>query len=149
MPWWLIVIDLVALVIVLTAGVLAALVGRRRRLVRRLGAFDLSVNRRAEHAPQGWTLGLATYRGNELEWYRTFSFSVRPHVRFRRGLVQVDEGRRRPEGAEAHAVHAGHVVVDVSDPSGVRQLALSPESLTGLLAWLEASPPGQSVNTVV
>ncbi|MEH3033431.1 MAG: DUF2550 domain-containing protein [Aeromicrobium erythreum] len=148
MPWWLLVIDLMAIIIVLTALVLVLLVVRRRHLARHSGAFDLSVNRRAEHEPQGWTLGLAVYRGNTLEWYRTFSFSLRPRYRFVRGEIEV-EGRREPVGAEAHAVHAGHLVVRTENAMGVQQLALSPDALTGLLAWLEASPPGHSVSTVL
>ena len=148
MPRWLIVIDAVAIITVLTGAVLVALVVRRRHLARAGAAFDLSINLLDEATPQGWTLGLGVYRGNVLEWYRTFSFSLRPRYRFVRGEVAV-EGRRAPLGAEAHAVHAGHVVVTTENTLGVRQLALSPNALTGLLAWLEASPPGHSVNTVL
>ena len=61
----------------------------------------------------------------------------------------VVDGRRDPAGAEVHALHDGHVVVAARTPTPVRQLALTPDALTGLLAWLEASPPGRSVNTVV
>lgn len=148
MPWWLWLVDFLAFVVIVTALALVGLVFRRRYIARGTASFDLSINRRAEHGPQGWTLGLAVYRGEVVEWYRTFSFTLRPKYRFVRGEVVV-EGRRRPEGAEAHAVHAGHLVVTTQNPSDVHQLALSPDALTGLLSWLESSPPGRGVNTVV
>lgn len=148
MPWWLWLVDSLAFVVIVTMLGLLSLVVRRRYLARGTAAFDLSVNRRAEHGPQGWTLGLAVYRGEVVEWYRTFSVSLRPRYRFVRGEIVV-EGRRRPDGAEAHAVHAGHLVVTTQNPDGVEQLALSPDSLTALLAWLEASPPGRGINRVL
>lgn len=148
MPLWLWAVDLVLVAIALSAVLLAVLVVRRRYLARSLGAFDLSVNKRAEASAQGWTLGLGVYRGSTLEWYRTFSLRLRPAYRFSRDEMVVD-GRRDPVGAEVHAVHDGHVVVAARTPTPVRQLALTPAALTGLLAWLEASPPGRSVNTVV
>ena len=148
MPLWLWLLDSLGVIVALTLVLLLSLVVRRRFLARRGGAFDLSINKRAEASAKGWTLGVAVYRGNTLEWYRTFSFRLRPRYRFTRGEVDVD-GRRRPEGSEVHAVHAGHVIVAARSDSPVRQMAMSPDALTGLLAWLESSPPGQSVNRVV
>lgn len=148
MPWWLWVVDLVVAVIALTALLLAALVFRRRYLARTLGTFDLSINKRAEASAHGWTLGVAVYDGGTLEWYRTFSFRMRPSYHFERAHMYV-EGRREPVGGEVHAIHDGHVVVATRNQTAVRQLALTPSALTGLLAWLEASPPGHSVSTVL
>lgn len=148
MPLWWWAVDLVLVGIALGIVLLAVLVLRRRYLARSLGAFDLSINRRSEVAAQGWTLGLAVYRGSTLEWYRTFSLRLRPTHRFSRDAMVVD-GRRDPVGAEVHAIHDGHVVVATTNETSVRQLALTPAALTGLLAWLEASPPGRSVNTVL
>ena len=148
MPLWLWAVDLVLAAIVLGVVLLAALVLRRRYLARRLGAFDLSINRRTTASAQGWTLGLAVYRGSTLEWYRTFSPRMRPAYRFARESMVVD-GRRDPVGAEVHAIHDGHVVVATRNATSVRQLALTPAALTGLLAWLEASPPGHKVSTVL
>lgn len=148
MPLWLWAVDLVLAAIALSVLVLAVLVLRRRYLARRLGAFDLSINKRDAASAQGWTLGLAVYRGSTLEWYRTFSLRMRPAYRFTRDAMLVD-GRRDPVGGEVHAIHDGHVVVATDNGTAVRQLALTPAALTGLLAWLEASPPGRSVNTVV
>ncbi len=148
MPWWLWALDAVLVAIALSVLLLTVLVLRRRYLARTKKAFDLSINRHAEASARGWTLGVAAYQGNTLEWYRTFSLRLRPRYRFDRGVMVVDQ-RRLPEGGEAHAVHLGDVIVPTQNPVGVHQLALSPEALTGLLAWLEASPPGRSVNTVL
>lgn len=148
MPWWWWAIDVLALVVVLTLATLVALAMRRRVLTRRGGTFDMSINRRSGATAAGWTLGVAVYGADTLDWYRTFSARLSPRYRFVRGEVHV-EGRRAPQGAEAHAVHAGHVVVSTSNATDVKQLSMSPEALTGLLAWLESSPPGRSVNTVL
>lgn len=145
---WLWAAEALLLVIALTALALVFLVLRRRYLTRRLGAFDLSINKRVEASAHGWTLGVAVYRGHTLEWFRTFSVRCRPAFRWDRRSMTVD-GRRDPRGAEMHAVHAGHVVVGTRNRTAVQQLALSPEALTGLLAWLEAAPPGESVSRVV
>jgi hypothetical protein len=147
-PLWLWLVDSLALIVVLAALVVLALVIRRRMLARRGSTFDLSVNRRADVGAKGWTLGVAAYRSNTLDWYRTFSFAWWPRHRFVRGDITIG-ARREPEGPEVYAVHAGHVIISVQHPSGVRQMAMSPSALTGLLAWLEASPPGHSVNNVL
>ncbi len=145
---WLWAVDVLLVVVVLTALALVGLVLRRRRLTRRLGAFDLSINKRAEASAHGWTLGVAAYRGHTLRWYRTFSVRFRPaYVWDRRTMVV--EGRRVPEGAEMHALHDGHLIVTTRNRTPVQQLALSPDALTGLLAWLEAAPPGESTGRVL
>lgn len=148
MPVWLWFVDSLALIVGLLLVVVLLLTFRRRSIARTSGSFDLSINKHAEASASGWTLGMARYSENHLEWFRTFSFSWRPHYRFERGRIDI-KGRRVPEGREAFAVHAGHVIVECHTEVGVRQLAIGPSALTGLLAWLEASPPGQSVNNVV
>lgn len=148
MPLWWWVIDSLAFVVGIVVLLVLGLLVRRRVLTRAGGTFEMSVNRSPQAQVKGWMLGLAVYRDTELEWYRTFSFSMRPRYRFTRGDVVV-EGRREPVGNEAHAVHWGHLIVGTENASGVRQLAMSPNALTGLLAWLESSPPGQRVNNVL
>ena len=92
-------------------------------------------------------LGVARYSEGSLEWFRFFSFSLRPRVVFRRGTFDVLD-TREPTPVEALALNADQRVIliestDVSNPAGWEwELAMSPESLTGLLSWLEAAPPG-------
>ncbi|EFQ83026.1 hypothetical protein HMPREF0063_12235 [Aeromicrobium marinum DSM 15272] len=148
MPLWLWFVDSLAVLAILAILVLIAVVIRRRYLERTAGAFEMSINRHEAPGPRGWILGVAVYGATEVEWYRTFSLSWRPRHRFPRGEVAI-EGRRQPQGAEAFTLHPGQVVATCTTSSGVRQLAMSPTSLTGLLAWLESSPPGRGVNKVV
>lgn len=148
MPRWSWLIDSLALVVVLGVLLVAWFVIRRRMITQGAGGtFDMSTNRNVESGA-GWTLGFAVYGDTELRWYRTFSLSPRPRYRFARGTVLI-EGRRSPIGGEKHAVYLGHVIVDTKNQCGVRQLALSANALTGLLSWLESSPPGEKVNNVL
>ncbi len=148
MPWWQPVLDVVAGLALLAALVLVALFVRRRWLNRYGGTFECSVRMRAPSrgtGPQtarGWVLGLARYSGQELEWFRIFSFSPRPQFVFDRSLTV--GARRTPHGAEAFSLYAGHRVVAVTFADGRPiELAMSDRALTGFLAWVEAAPPGQ------
>lgn len=148
MALWLWFADSLALVGVLALALILGLLARRRLLARSGATFDMSINRSAEASANGWTLGLAVYRDTELEWYRTFSVALRPRYRFTRGDVRIN-GRREPVGNEVYAIHAGHLIVRTDNVAGVRQLAMSANALTGLLSWLESSPPGRQVNNVL
>jgi hypothetical protein len=148
LPLWIWLLDSLALVIVLAAALVALLVVRRRMVSRRSGTFDLSICRHPGAQPTGWVIGVGSYGSESLDWYRTFSFAWWPRYRFFRGDLEIFE-RREPDGSEAFALDDGDVIVRIKHPSGVRQLAMSPSALTGLLAWLESSPPGRGVNNVV
>lgn len=148
MPVWLWLIDSLAFVLGLCVLTVAVLFLRRRSITRSSGSFDFSINRRVEAASKGWTLGTGRYTENHLEWFRTFSLSWRPRYRFERGTIRI-EGRRQPVGREAFAIHPGQVIVSCETAVGVEQIAIGPKALTGLLAWLEASPPGQRINNVL
>ena len=52
-------------------------------------------------------------------------------------------GRRDPAGVESYSLYAGHIIVSCRTPTGLLEVAMSPDALTGFLAWLEAAPPGQ------
>lgn len=148
MPLWLWGVDALALGVVLVAGGAVLVVIRRRTIAGRRGTFDLSVKRRGEAAAHGWVLGVGSFRGDTLNWYRTFSFAWWPGHRFRRGELEV-LGRRAPTGTEVYALDADDVVIEVRHRSGVRLMAMSASSLNGLQAWLESKPPGQGVNNVL
>lgn len=148
MPLWMWLVDSLAIIVVLGVLFVGALVVRRRWISHQGVTFELSVNRGAEHSAKGWVLGVAVYREDVVDWYRTFSFSPKPRYSFERGRVLI-EGRRDPLGTEAYALHDGHVIVTTENSAGVQQFALSANSLTGLLSWLESSPPGRGVNNVL
>ncbi len=140
---------LVAVVaLLLVAGlVLAGFTARRRLISSWGGTFDCSLRARRAARTQDWMLGIARYDGSALEWYRLFSFSLRPRVRVARRALEV-VGRRDPDRAELPVLQPGVVVVECRELDRDRDvdLAMTGSALTGFLAWLEAAPPGQGTN---
>ena len=139
------VLDALAVVVVACAIGLLGTALRRRALQRGGGTFDCSLRNRPGPHGKGWTLGLARYATDTVEWYRVFSWSPRPRLVLSRPGLAV-RSRRGPAGPEAFALLAGAVVVECSVDGRVVELAMTEGALTGLLSWLEAAPPGQGVN---
>jgi len=137
------VLDVLAAVLVVAFVAVAVLAIRRRLITRRGGTFDCSLRLRRGTSGQGWALGVGRYAGDTLEWYRVFSYALRPRrVLARQELEIVD--RRMPEGAEVFALLSGAVVVCCREGGGgTVELAMGEDVLTGFLAWLEAASPGQ------
>lgn len=142
MPWWQWLADVAGglLLLVLLYGI--ALVVRRRWISRNGGTFEFSVRVRSGRAGRGWILGVGRYSGGLLEWFRIFSLSARPRLSFHRAELDY-VGRRDPGGVESYSLYSGHIIVSCRTPTGLLEVAMSPEALTGFLAWLEAAPPGQ------
>jgi len=138
------VVDVLAALVAIGLIALGLLVLRRRFISRRGGTFDCSMRLRPAANPrtgQGWTLGIARYSGDTLEWYRVFSYALRPkRVLGRRELQVVD--RRDPQGAEVFSLLSGAVVVRCVGAGGPVEFAMNEDTLTGFLSWVESSPPG-------
>ena len=144
MPGWLNVVSILALCVLLIALSLIVLALRQRWLNRLGGNFECSLRRRVTTPGAGWVLGVCRYNEGILEWFRFFSYSLRPRITFPRSELQVLE-TRDPDPVEAVALSSDQTVVRVEAPgrpSEVIELAMSADSLTGLLSWLEAAPPG-------
>ena len=142
MPFWEWLVDSAGFVLLLVLLYGFALVVRRRWISRHGGTFEFSVRVRSARAGRGWILGVGRYSGDLLEWFRVFSPALRPKRVFRRFELEY-VGRREPSGVEAYSLYSGHIVVTCKTPTGPLEVAMSPEALTGFLAWLEAAPPGQ------
>jgi len=153
---WLFAAFLVLLVLV-AVGIAA-----RRFLLERSGAtIDCGLRK----GSGSWRLGVASYQLDELCWFAVFRISMRPEETFpRRDLAVVS--RRLPTEAETSILGPGRIVVEcqlgearvpgedatrgarVPGEDGTRgeggkvELAMAESALTGLLAWLEATPPG-------
>lgn len=141
---------------VIGLGVLCVVVGllvifvRREVISRAGGTIDMNMRLSTFVTGRGWAPGLGRFTGDELRWYRLFSFGIRP----RRVLVRhklVIEQRRAPEGAERLAMPEGWVVVRCGGgpnggaPNGSAtpvELALAESAFTGFLSWVESAPPG-------
>ncbi len=142
------------IVLILAAAGIAA---RRFLLERGGGTVECGLRQ-----PNGsWRLGVASYQSEELFWFGVFGVSMRPDEVFpRRDLTVVS--RRLPSDAEASVLGTGMIVVECKlgeesnggpggsgSPAGsggrggMVELAMGEAALTGLLAWLEAAPPGQ------
>jgi hypothetical protein len=139
--------------------------GLRRRLLQRSGGtFDCNLRWNApppactEEAPaddpgagqaqsggKGWAYGIARYNGDQIEWFRVFSYAPRPRRFLERSRIEVLQ-RRQPEGEEELALLSDAMILACSLHGTRVELAMSDDALTGFLAWLEAAPPGQRVN---
>lgn len=146
MPWWEDVLDIVGVLALLFVLFFVSLWVRRRILSRRGATFECSLRLKAptagvSRAARGWELGIGRYDGETLQWFRVFSFSPRPKATFDRSLVVLT--RRKPHGAEAFSIYAGHLILKVRLGDGRDvELAMGERALTGFLAWTEAAPPG-------
>ena len=131
---------------------------RRFLLERGGGTVECGLRR-----PNGsWRLGLASYQREELCWFGALGVSMRPDVVFpRRDLTVVS--RRLPTDAEVASLGPGMIVVECrlgedtesAGPAGTPgrsrtvELAMGEATLTGLLAWLEAAPPGSHLDVTL
>lgn len=141
--WWNVVSVLGSLVLLIALS-LIMLALRQRWLNRMGGNFECSLRLRVTTPGAGWVLGVCRYSEGILEWFRFFSYSPRPRLVFARSELRVLE-TRDPDPIEAVALSSDQTVVRVAVPGQPDQfweLAMSAESLTGLLSWLEAAPPG-------
>ena len=122
---------------------LALLYFRRAAIARGGGTIDVSLRLTTLVSGRGWSHGLARFSGDDLRWYRVFSFSPRPRRVLSRRVLAV-QSRRRPDGPERLALPADWVIVRcVSDRSAV-EIAMAESTLTGFLSWIEAAPPGNT-----
>ncbi len=130
-----------AVIILLLVPVLF-LATRRRWLSRQGGVFDCSLRLSATTPGTGWVLGVARYSGDNLEWFRVFSPSLRPRLIFPRSISHAGV-QRDPDPIEAVGLSYEQRIVAIELDDGTSwELAMSLASLTGLLSWLESSPPG-------
>lgn len=147
---WSIAIDGVVVVLVVLLLPAICLFVRRRWLARQGGMFDCAF--RSVSANSGWTLGMARYKGEFLEWFPVFSFAFRPRIRLRQTATDMS-GTRDLREEEREVVFGSTRVAQVTataDFGDTRdfELAMDNDSITGLMAWLEAAPPslGRFIN---
>lgn len=138
------VAEVVGLVLLLGTVALTYLAVRRVRLMRG-GGVDVCLRRRRavgdDAGGRGWHFGVGRYRGDELAWRRLTSFRPGPGVVIDRTDLQILT-RRPPSTAESYVIPAARVILRCRTVGEEVELAMSPDVLTGFLAWLEASPPG-------
>ncbi len=145
MHGWFVGTEVAVLVVLLLVLPLVVLALRRRWLARQGGTFECSLRLRTSTPGSGWALGVARYNDENLEWFRFFSYAFGPRKTFLRNEINVLDSRE-PDPVEAVSLYVGQRIVRVESIVQGRvevwDMAMSSESLTGMLSWLEAAPPG-------
>jgi Protein of unknown function (DUF2550) len=138
LEWVAVVVAVIASAIVLALGGLFF----RRRVLQREGGFDMCLHVGRNTWGGGWVFGVGRYRGDDVGWFRTFSYGARPKWSSRRSDLTVAD-RRTPDPEEAYELPAGHIVLvcQVGDQS--IEVSMSEAASMAFLAWLEAAPPGE------
>ena len=135
------IVEVVGIAIFTVLAVLCLLFFRRGVIARRGGTVELSLRLSTMVPGRGWSSGLARFAGDELRWYRIFSFAFRPRrVLSRRGLAV--ERRRAPAGEERLVLPSDWVVVRCVSHQAPVEIAMPLGTLTGFLSWVEGAPPG-------
>ncbi len=135
-----------ALAVVLV-GVVAPVLGlflRRKWLGSRSRVFDCSLRPANATPGSGWMLGVARYGGDELQWFRVFSVSLRPYRVIDRTHSQVDT-TRSPDVLEAGVLDADQRIATLAGADAGVSLAFAPQEFTAFLGWMEGGLPGRRV----
>jgi hypothetical protein len=133
-------IGIGALVVLLAIGFLIL---RRALFIRAGGTIRLSVRTSVSVPERGWSNGLGRFVGDDLRFYRIFSFTLRPKRTLTRANLVVIS-RRTPAGQESFSLPADWVILRCSWPSGEPiEIAMAATTVTGFLSWLESAPPGE------
>lgn len=136
------IVEWIGIGVLLALLLLLALFARREVIGRR-GTIELSLRLNTFVRGRGWSPGIARFVGNELRWYRVFSFAPRPKRVLRRDSLVIS-ARREPDGTEQMSLPSGWTVLALADGRGPVEIAMAPSTFTGFLSWLESAPPGTS-----
>jgi hypothetical protein len=135
------IIEWIGIGVVILLCALGALFARREIIARGGGTIELSFRLSTMITGRGWSSGIARFDGDELRWYRVFSFALRPsRVLSRRGLAV--QGRRVPDSPELLVLPDDWVIVRCTSNRAPVEIAMAEATLTGFLSWIEAAPPG-------
>ena len=144
-----------AAVLVLIVLAAAALASRRYLLERSGGTIECAL--RTPVGSGAWRLGVLSYQHDSLSWHGALGVLLRPEREFHRRSLSV-VSRRPADPSETVTLGADRIVVEVrvkpaadepASPSGeLVELAMTDQALTGVLAWLEASPPGSHLGDI-
>jgi hypothetical protein len=135
------IVEWIGVGVLLLLCALGVLFLRREVIARGGGTIELSLRLTTMVAGRGWSPGVARFAGDDMRWYRLFSFAVRPRrVLSRRGLAV--QSRRHPEAPELLVLPADWVILRCISQQMPVEIAMAESTLTGFLSWIEAAPPG-------
>ena len=113
----------------------------RREMIARGGSIEVSIRLSTYVDGRGWSPGIARFVGDELHWYRVFSFALRPRRVLNRQVFVVRQ-RRRPDALEQRSLSSHAVVLRCESERVPVEIAMAEATVTGFMSWLEAAPPG-------
>jgi hypothetical protein len=138
------VLDGIGIALVCVALALLGLALRRALIAHGGGTVEMSLRLRRRRHGQGWSLGVARYSRDDLQWFRVFSYSPRPRRTLSRGSVEILD-RRTPTLPESLALQKGMSIVTLQNGTQRVELGMTEPVLTGFLSWLEAAAPGSAL----
>lgn len=144
--WLVLVLDAFLLLLVGGILVVGALLVRRLILVRGRAAVECLLRLPDLAEGDRWESGLARYEGDSLEWYRAVGVSLRPTHLVRRAAMRVVDRRSAPAGS-LEGIPGPGVILRCTASGSRFDVGLPESAEVGLLAWLEAAPPGTHLDT--
>jgi Protein of unknown function (DUF2550) len=137
------ILEIVGICLVALLAIVLAVFIRRRLLMAGGGTIRLSVRTTTIYPGRGWSHGIGQFAGDELRFYRMFSFAIRPKRVLDRDSLLVEQ-RRKPEGPERLSMPGHWIILRCQGgAAGEVEIAMAESTVTGFLSWLEAAPPGQ------
>nr|WP_296063949.1 DUF2550 domain-containing protein [uncultured Actinoplanes sp.] len=137
------ILEIVGICLVALLAIISAIFIRRRLLMAGGGTIRLSVRTTTLYPGRGWSHGIGQFAGDELRFYRMFSFAIRPKRVLDRDSLVVEQ-RRKPEGPERLSMPGHWIVLRCLSGEAEVEIAMAESTVTGFLSWLEAAPPGQA-----
>ena|SRR5690348_13466595 len=134
------IVEWIGLGVTLLLCVLAVLF-LRREWISRNGTIEVSLRLSTRVPGRGWSPGIARFSGDEMRWYRVFSFAIRPRRKLSRRQLVV-QGRRAPDAPERLVLPADWIILRCTSQQMPVEIAMAETTLTGFLSWIEAAPPG-------
>jgi hypothetical protein len=113
----------------------------RRDVIARGGSILVSIRLSTYVDGRGWSPGIARFVGDEMHWYKVFSFAFRPRRVLNRQAFVIQQ-RRRPDAMEMRSLPSHTVVLIGTSRREPLELAMAESTVTGFMSWLEAAAPG-------
>jgi Protein of unknown function (DUF2550) len=136
------ILEVAGICVVVLLAVLVAIFLRARLLMLGGGTIRLQVRVSTLVPGRGWSTGIGRFAGDELRFYRMFSFAVGPKRVLNRRSMTVSRGRL-PEGPERLTMPGHWVILGCCTGTALIEIAMAEATATGFSSWLEAGPPGQ------
>jgi hypothetical protein len=135
------ILEIAGICFIALLVLLFAIFFRRRILMAGGGTIRLHVRVTTMVRGRGWSAGVGRFVGDELRFYRIFTFSIRPKLVLNRRTLTVG-ARRLPEGPERLNLPGDWVILACTTPAEPVEIAMAESTVTGFSSWLEAGPPG-------